>query len=163
VAIRGLFRAVHEAASDEAWPADEVGEAVGEVLRQVFLELADGVDAFGELVRVESRPGRGSATPQVHRVQAGLEGLHEARARLTELLLVDTDPLLLELHAAVLSTVRRLLREMSLEERVRRQLRLLPRSTRTRPPYPPGRQGAGRDPHGEPERDSGPDEPTQLM
>jgi hypothetical protein len=40
---------------------------------------------------------------------------------------------LFELHAAVLATVKRLLAEMSLDERVRRQVRLA-RTTRTRVP-----------------------------
>jgi hypothetical protein len=162
VAVRGMFRAVLDATADPAWPEDEVGEAVLEVLRQVFLELADGVDAFGELVRAESRLDGGTATPQILRVQAGLDGLHEARARLDDLLLVDTPPVVQELHASVLATVRRLLREMSLEERVRRQLRLLPRTTRGRAPHPPTRR-----PHppevAEPVRETGPDAPTQLL
>jgi len=153
-----MFRAVHDATADEAWPEDEVGEAVLEVLRQVFLELADGIDAFGELVRAESRLA-GDTTPQVHRVQAGLDGLHEARARLDDLLLVDTAPVVQELHASVAATVRRLLRELSLEERVRRQLRLLPRSSRGRGPHPAPRRPGTVEPVG----DDGPDTPTQLL
>jgi hypothetical protein len=53
-----------------------------------------------------------------------LEGLREARARLNELLLVDTAPVLFELHFSVLSVVKRLLVELNLDERIRRQLRL---------------------------------------
>jgi hypothetical protein len=165
VTIRGMFRAVHDATSDARWPEDEVGEAVLEVLRQVFLELADGVDAFGDLVREESRPEGSDVARQVQRVQEGLDGLLEARARLDDLGLVDTPPVVQELHAAVQATVRRLLREMSLEERVRRQLRMLPRSSRPRAPYPPLRQAPRRDPDPEPRpgSDGGPDAPTQVL
>jgi hypothetical protein len=73
-------------------------------------------------------------------VKEGLEGLHEARARLNDLLLMDASPLLLELHASLLSTVKRLLTELDLDARMRRQLRLVPmtpplltRATRRRP------------------------------
>jgi hypothetical protein len=164
VAVRGMFRAVHDAMSDETWPEDEVGEAVLDVLRQVFSELADGVDAFGELVRAEARLDGGSVAPQVHRVQAGLDGLHEARARLDDLLLVDTPPVVHDLHASMQATVRRLLREMSLEERVRRQLRLLNRPARGRASQAPARHPPRHRPGPvEPAPDDGPDAPTQLL
>jgi hypothetical protein len=48
---------------------------------------------------------------------------------------VQTLPVVLELHGAVLVTVKRLLVEMDLDERVRRQLRLA-RDRRTRHPRP---------------------------
>ena len=62
----------------------------------------------------------------VEALREALDGLQEARARLDDLLMADSDSQLLELHAAVLSTVKRLMREMDLDERIRRQLRLLP-------------------------------------
>ncbi len=139
VAIRGVFRAVYDATTDDAWPTDETGTAALATLEQVFREMADGVDAFGALVRVEAQPQRPGTGPEIEGVRSALEGLHEARARLNDLMLTDTDPVLFELTAAVLSTVKRLLREMSLEERVRRQLRLLARTPRGRLSHPAGR------------------------
>jgi hypothetical protein len=140
IALRGMFRAVHDATSDPAWPEGEIGEAVLTGLHQLFRDLAQGVSAFGELVRVEAEPGRTDATTELGRVKEGLEGLHEARARLNDLLLMDASPLLLELHASLLSTVKRLLTELDLDARMRRQLRLVPmtpplltRATRRRP------------------------------
>jgi len=68
-------------------------------------------------------------------------------------------PGLHELHAAVLSTVRRLLTEMDLDERVRRQVRLAPRTRprRSRPDAPaPGDRPA------EPEEPT-PEAETQVM
>ncbi len=62
---------------------------------------------------------------------------------------------MLELHAVVLSTVKRLLREMDLDERLRRQVRL------ARPLRAPGRRppAAGTAPPGEPT----PEAETQLL
>jgi hypothetical protein len=133
VAIRSMFRAVHDAAYDADWPDDEIGEAVVAGLAQVLEELADGVAAFGDLVRAEAQPERHDVVAEIQQVQGALEGLLEARARLSDLLLMDIGPVLFELHAAVLATVKRLLAEMSLDERVRRQVRLA-RTTRTRLP-----------------------------
>lgn len=139
VALRSMFRAVHDATNDPSWQGGEIGEAVVAGLEHLFRDLASGVAAFGELVRAEAMPTPG-ATPEVDRMQEALDGLHEARARLNELLLIDTGPVVLELHFALLSTVKRLLREMDLDVRIRRQLRLLPstqplltRASRRRP------------------------------
>jgi hypothetical protein len=141
VALRAMFRAVHDATNDPEWSDDEVGEAVIINLVQTFREMANGVAAFGELVRAEAEPERRSTAREIERMREGQQGLHEARARLNELLSLDTSPLLLELHFAMLSSVKRLLSEMDLDARVRRQLRLRPptptlrpRPTRRRPP-----------------------------
>jgi hypothetical protein len=75
-------------------------------------------------VRDEGDRTKQLSADDVHAIRAALEGLHEARARLEELLTTGSRPGLLELHAAVLSTVKRLLRELDLDERIRRQVRL---------------------------------------
>jgi hypothetical protein len=124
---------VHDATSDPGWPQDEIGEAVVRNLEQVLRELADGVLAFGDLVRAEAQPERPDVLPEIHRVQAALEGLHEARARLEDLVMTDIGPVVLELHANVLATVKRVLVELDLGERVRRQLRLRPVSRHRHP------------------------------
>ena len=67
-----------------------------------------------------------------------LAGLHGARTRLDELLVAGVPPDLLELHVAVLSTVKRLLRELDLAERIRRQIQLRPPRPRPRPRHPGG-------------------------
>jgi hypothetical protein len=140
VALRSMFRAVRDATDDAGWPGEDIGEVVVSGLHQLFRDLANGVAAFGELVRAEAAPTRGGIAPVIERVQQGMEDLHEARARLNDLLLTDTAPVLVELHAALLSTVKRLLNEMDLDQRVRRQLRLMPmtqpimaRASRRRP------------------------------
>ena len=60
---------------------------------------------------------------EVETVREALEGVHEARVRLEEMISADVSRDVLELHASVLSTVRRTLRELDLDERVRRQVR----------------------------------------
>jgi len=144
VAIRSLFRAVADAVNDEAWPDDEVGETVLEGLVQVFRELAAGIVAFGELVRAESGPTTHGVISEIHRVEEALEGLPEARARLSDAMTLDTHPVISELHAAVLSTVKRLLSETNFEARLRRQIRLRP-SSRRRPHRPADRAAMDQD------------------
>jgi uncharacterized membrane protein YccC len=148
VALRSMFRAVHDATAEPGWPQDEVGEAVVRNLEQVLRELAGAVFAFGDLVRAEAEPEQPDVVPEIHRMQTALEGLHEARARLEELAMTDVGPVALELNANVLATVKRMLAEMDLGERVRRQLRLRhvsrprhphrdPRAASTGSPGPP--------------------------
>jgi uncharacterized membrane protein YccC len=135
VAIRAMFRAVVDATYDATWLDDENAEDLFFGLAQTFRELAAGVDAFGQLVRDEADPAKRISAADVQALRDALAGLHEARARLEELLVAGSRPELLELHAAVLSTVKRLLAEMDLDERVRRQVRLL-RPSRPRTRYP---------------------------
>ncbi len=163
IALRGMFRAVVDAAADipsdapsdapssapSDTPSDTPDHRPGpdpETVRELWLglaqtlrELASGVDAFGQLVRDEAEPSTRVGSADIQGLREALEGLHEARARLDDLLMAGGPPELLELHAAVLSTVKRLLREMDLDERVRRQVQLLPP---TRPRWP--RSGAPR-------------------
>jgi ABC-type transporter Mla subunit MlaD len=159
VAIRGMFRALVDATQEPAWLDDE---GAGDVLRglaQTLRELAGGVDSFGQLVRDESDPAAQLSSTDVAALREALDGLHEARARLDDLFLGGIAPELLELHAAVLSTVKRLLREMDLDERVRRQVRLL------QPPRARLRRPGGRPPAGSPvpPEPTSPDAETQVL
>lgn len=133
VAIRAMFRAIHDASTDPEWPDDEVGEAVIIGVGHTFRDMADAVAAFGALVRAEAEPERSDTVQEIHRMREALEGLREARARLNELLTVDTSSVLLELHFSMLSAVKRLLTELDLDVRVRRQLRLRPPASSLRP------------------------------
>jgi hypothetical protein len=140
VTVRAMFRAVHDATYDPGWPDDEVGAAVLGNLEQVLRDLGAAIAAFGELVRAEAAPAAGDVTAQVDRVNDALEGLHEARARLSDLMLIETAPVVFELHVSLLSSVKRLLSELDLGERSRRRSRLrrpprvlLPETIRRRP------------------------------
>ncbi len=134
VAMRSMFRALVDATSEQAPTADEAVTDLFLGLAQTFHEMAAGIDAFGQLVRNDASPTAKLSAEDAVAVEAALEGLQEARARLEDLLTVEPTPQLRELDAVVLSTVRRLLREMDLEQRVRRQVQLM-RPTRPRAPY----------------------------
>jgi hypothetical protein len=134
VSIRSMFRALVDATSEQGPPLHEAETDLLLGLAQTFREVAAGIDAFGQLVRNDAGPAATLSTQDVLELQAALEGLHEARARLEDLLTVEPTPELRELNAVVLSTVRRLLREMDLEQRVRRQVQL-GRPARPRAPY----------------------------
>ena len=150
VALRSMFRAVADATYEAAWLDYESAEDVLLGLAQTFRELAAGVDAFGQLVRDEADPATKMTAAGVQNLREALEGLNEASARLDDLLVAGGGRELLELHAAVLATVKRLLVEMDLDERVRRQLRSL---RPARPDAPPGTQPT----------EATPDAETQLL
>jgi hypothetical protein len=158
VAIRSMFRAVMDATHDAPWRDDETARDVLLGLAQTFRELAAGIDAFGQLVRDESEPATHLTADDVQRLRDALDGLHEARSRLEEALMSGGPPPLVELHAAVLSTVKRLLREMDLDERVRRQVRLT--RTRSRLPHRGRAVAPGPAPGGS---ETTPDDETQVM
>ena len=134
VAIRSMFRALVDATSEQGLTPDGVVTDLLLGLAQTFHEVAAGIDAFGQLVRNDASPAAQLSTEDALELQTALEGLQEARARLEDLLTVELTPELRELNAVALSTVRRLLREMDLEQRVRRQLQL-GRPARPRAPY----------------------------
>ena len=159
VAIRGMFRALLDATYDTTWVDEESAADVFLGLAQTLREMAAGVDAFGQLVRDEAVPTRQISTADVGALREALDGLHEARARLDDLLMSGVAPGLVELHASVLQTVKRLLREMDLDERIRRQVQLL-RPARPRRPQP-GTPAPGSRPPDSPEPT--PDAETQLL
>lgn len=167
VSVRSMFRAVDDAATGSTDLERETLDDIALGLAQTFTEMAEGVDAFGQLVRDEASPSRGRTT-DVRAVAAALEGLHEARTRLEEVLVTATSPELVEFTAAMLATVRRLLQEMDLDERIRRQMRssryaarLRTRSPRRPPVIPSARADLAGD--GSSDVATDPDAATQVM
>jgi hypothetical protein len=141
VAIRSMFGTFEAVARRAAAEGLGVHPALRGALAVVLHELADAVRGFGRLVREEADPA--GAEPDVEAVRAALEGLQEARARITDLLLVNPrdDLPAGELVVTVSGTVERLLRELDLEERAKRlpprpgrQRRYLPRIPAGLPP-----------------------------
>jgi len=144
VALGQLFRTVHDAVrapapqsgsecgsglgSEEELPAGdatqpataliaydtEVRSAFGTLLR----DLSGALRAFGSLARAEAEAGEEAAREQL---AAALDALAEARALLTELLLVDPseDRSQWELHGSLLAAVGRVLDELDIAERDR--------------------------------------------
>jgi hypothetical protein len=156
VAIRGTYRALLDALHDGSWLEEEIAPDVLLGVAETFRAMAAGVDAFGALVRDEADPGVRLSTTDVDAVRTALDDLRDARARLSELLLVDGPPALVLLHASVLESVKRLLQELDLDERMRRQVRLR-RPSRVR------RQSATATPDGPPAPEPTPDAETQLL
>ena len=156
VSIRGLLRTVADAA-DDSWLTEDAASAVLHDLATTFRELAAGIDAFGELVRNEADVQTHLSQADVARLQEALDGMHDARQRIDAAMATEQSPDLLELHSATRATVRRIQHELALDERVRRQLRLVTprrrvrRPTALRPPRPPL------------PRPTGPEDETQVL
>jgi len=130
VAIRSMFRSVADAAVDSSGAGAEDSDDVRLGLARVFRELAAAIGAFGTLVRSEA--GSPSDASDLRAVRAAVDGLAQARNRLEELTRTEFKGELGELYANVLSTIKRVQRELALDQRVRRQLQL-------RRPFPTGR------------------------
>jgi len=130
VSVRSLMRTVGDAARDDLL-TDRT-----EVLRELaltFKQMADGVDAFGELVRNEGQVQSQLSAADVERLRGAFEGLKSSVERLDHLIVSEPGDLL-ELFTHTRMTVRRLLSEFDLGERVRRQFQLVKkRSRRARP------------------------------
>ena len=160
VSIRSLMRSVADA-SDGSWLLEEGAAEVFAEVSLTFRQLAAGIDAFGELVRNEGDVQLELSAADVDRLHESLDGLHEARARLDAAISEGTWPEVVELHAVERLTVKRLLRELTLEERVRRQLRLMrPRRRLPRPVTRPVTRRRGRPDLHPP---AGPDDETQVL
>ena len=146
VAIRGMFRSLVDSTEDEAWSSEESADALLG-LAQTWRELAAALDAFGQLVADEAGTGgrAGSVEVDIDVVAEARRGLDEARARLEDALTHGSGGPQLELDAAVLATVKRLLRELDLDQRIRRQVRLA-RTAPRRVPRPVVRPSARRRP-----------------
>lgn len=156
VAIRGLMRSVADA-SDGDWLDEDYASDVLRDLAETFRTLASGADAFGELVRHEGDVQISLSRDDIDRLQAAQDGMLQARSRLDEALAEARPADVVELYAATRATVRRLQHELGLDERVRRQLRLLPQRRL------PTRPGVRRRPAGEMPDPTGPDEETQVL
>jgi hypothetical protein len=134
VALRQLFRTVADAVAaggerrdqgdgDGARPGSyrmTYDADVRAAFAALLTEIATALRAFGALARTEADEGDATATAQL---AAALEALGEARAMLTELLLVDPhdDRAQWELHGSLLAAVGRVLGELDLAERDRRR------------------------------------------
>jgi uncharacterized membrane protein YccC len=156
VAIRGLMRSVADA-SDGDWLDQESAGGVLRDLAETFRRLAAGADAFGELVRHEGDVQAGLSRDDIARLQDAQAGMLEARTRLDAALDEAWPADVVELYAATRATVRRLQHELGLDERMRRQLRLLP------PRRVPTRSSARRRPHDDGPEPIGPEEETQVL
>lgn len=118
VAVRSMFRSVFDGVRAHPRAESELAEELRLAFSVLLQDLATAVRSFGRLVRAEARAMPGEEEAEL---AEALDALREARARATELLLVDPrdDVALWELNSAMLSTVERLLRELDVEQHVR--------------------------------------------
>lgn len=132
LAVRSLLRSMSDIA-DGRWPEQTGGRAALAGLAETCRQMAAGIDAFGELVRNEGDVQVELTRGDVVRLRATLDSLRDSLARLDQAVIGGASPDVTELQAIERTTVRRLLRELDLEARVRRQLGLQPRRRVQRP------------------------------
>jgi uncharacterized membrane protein YccC len=120
VAVRSMFRSIADSVDDDAGTDDE--REYADDVRQAFAlllhDLAACFGAFGRMVRAQVDA---DAVTEADQLAAALTALREARARVTDLLLLGPreDPVYWELNVLLLATVERVLRELDVEEYVR--------------------------------------------
>ena len=121
VLVRALFRAIADGIREEGETSEYSPEIFG-AMRVLLEDLAEGIRAYGALVRADADKG-GFASDEA--LAEALDALHETRAVLTELLIVDAgqsqDHWMLS--GTLLNSVSRILRELDLEERARQRQR----------------------------------------
>jgi hypothetical protein len=139
VAVRSMFRSIVDSMQAQmnatAVPADESGaieepveDEYAQDVRLAFAlllrDLADCFTSFGRMVRAQVDH---DAVAEAGQLSAALTALREARARVSELLLLGprADPVYWELNVSLLATVERVLRELDVEEYVRERERHL--------------------------------------
>ena len=124
VALRAVFRSMADrlASHDDESDASAFEEDLRLAFAAVLGDLARAIRAYGALVRAEVDAVQEQPTTEL---AEALESVGEARARLTELLLVDPReaPALWQLHGSLLAGVERVLAELDVEERARRRER----------------------------------------
>ncbi len=150
VSVRGLFRSCAEAASAAAAADAPSDPLLREVGSRVCRGLADAIDAFGQTVADDAMGTAEDSTRSLAVLRERLTDLRDLRVEL-EARLDTVDPALLDLFTATVATVRRVVRELDPDERMRRQVRLtrgrrtLPTRVRRPAPDPPGSSETGED------------------
>jgi hypothetical protein len=126
VAVRVMFRSLVDAVRAYDAQGRELDEDMRKAVALLLHDLATGVRSFGRLVQAEADAG--VEPPPPTQLREALDRLQEARARVTDLVLIDPrgDTTLAELNFALLATVERLLQELDLDEHIRRHARRAP-------------------------------------
>jgi hypothetical protein len=127
VALRSMFGAFLDALHGYVTEDRELDRDVRAAVAMLMRDLAGGLESFGRLVQAET-VGE-DEPPELAEARQALDNLHEARARVTDLLLIDPrgDSTLAVLNFALMATVERLLRELDLDGHIRRRSRRVPR------------------------------------
>ena len=120
VALRALYRSLADRARHQPSQDRLYGDEIGAVFATLLSDLATAIRDFGALIRAEPDE---QGQPYSAELALALDSAREARAKLTELLLVEpqTDPETWQLHGALLAAADRVLRELDIEERDRQR------------------------------------------
>lgn len=121
VAVRSTFRSLLDACRATDDPGRTWGPEARGAVALALHEFGTAIRAFGRLVRADAEPARGPRRPDTSPVLQAMDGLQEGRARITDLVLVEDDPVRSELNFALLAAIKRLLAELDVDERARRQ------------------------------------------
>lgn len=114
ITVRGMYRSLLDARDDPAQPGDELAELVRGAAALALDDMAIAVRAFGDVVVADVRRRDGEFSRE--RLEAALEQLREARARLTDLVLA-ADARFSRLNTTLLQAVDRFLEELSPQRR----------------------------------------------
>lgn len=117
-AVRSMFRSILDGIAAQPGNDSELADEIRLAFSVLLHDLATTVRSFGRLVRAQVRANAGYEEAEL---ADALEVLREARARVTDLLLVDphVDVALWELNSSLLVTVERVLRELDVEQHMR--------------------------------------------
>jgi hypothetical protein len=129
VAVRSMFRSLLDAINSGSWPGADLGPELEAAVALLLREFAAGIRAFGSLVRVDAQ-ARHDHPPEIAQLREASDGLLEARARISDMLLADDEPGRSELNFALLTTAKRLMAELDLDEHIRRRSRPRPSTLR---------------------------------
>lgn len=122
VVLRALYRSIADQARARAADEPLYGPEIGDVLEVLLRDLAFAMRSYGALMHAEA-DAVGDALPPAPELADALESAAEARARLTELLLVDSrdQPELWPGHGGLLIAVDRVLQELEAQRRRQEQ------------------------------------------
>jgi uncharacterized membrane protein YccC len=123
VAVRSMFRSIVDAVRGYEAQGRELDADMRGAVALLLRDCAAGLRSFGRLVQAEARGA--VEPPDPTELREALDRLREARARVTDLVLIDPrgDTTLAVLNFALLATVERLLQELDPVEHARHQAR----------------------------------------
>jgi uncharacterized membrane protein YgaE (UPF0421/DUF939 family) len=132
VVLRALYRSIAEQVRHQPEGEQPYAAEIRGVFAVLLRDLALALRSYGALISAEAEATTGGEAPR-EELAAALEAAGEARARLTELLLIDArdQPELWPLHGALLSAVDRVLQELDVERRLHERQRRLAQQTQT--------------------------------
>ncbi len=132
VVLRALYRSIAEQVRHQPEGEQPYAEEIRGVFAILLHDLARALRSYGALIRAEAEAANDGEVPR-EKLADAVEAVGEARARLTELLLIDAreQPELWPLHGSLLSAVDRVLQELDAERRAQERKRRLAEQAQT--------------------------------